>query len=648
MDAAVARQPEQTAFDENLAAFKAFAPHLYSRLAAIESPNTDLGPAADGGLDLLFRGQGLYGRDAVAFTRDQVQAFFAAPTREWIHEPNPESLEGEAGDYCGRLVAGLRAAGIAYDPVRKSKESHFLVVFGVGLGLHLEALFDEIDPRTVILIEPNLEFLHQSLHVAPWRRILERCAAGNVACSLLVERDPLKIATQARRLMQASNPALLDGVYFYSHYPSSILARSKEIIRHDLFLAISGLGFFEDELIMTRNALGNLARGDVAILSEFLPARQQPLFIVGSGPSIDRELDGIARRRDRVVLMSIGTGLRGLLERGIRPDYHVELENRTVNRDIMRATAAEFDLSGITLVGSLTVHPGMVEQFEDAILFFRERVSSTMLFGAPYQILQPAGPTVANTGLSAAIRLGFREIYLFGVDMGTKEAGRFHAKGSVYGAGLREDISQPNRSFAGNFGGAVTGLSVLNWSRHVLENVVRFYRGAVRVYNCSDGARIEGALPQVSRAIALPAEDVDKARLKREIAAGLTRCNPEIARKLWDEQGQAAATARTWTRLEAALQPADAAPECELDWVHRLYRIVQEEQERNPFLAAFLFGTVTVSLGCACWYDRRIVDPERRRVFREMALGEFRGLLANMKRPLDELLGEITARLPAA
>ena len=648
MEAAVACEAEQTAFDENLAAFKAFAPHLYSRLAAIKSPNTQLGLAEDGGLDLLFRGQGLYGRDAAAYTQAQIDTFFAAPTREWINEPNPEGLEGQTGDYCQRLADGMKAARIAYDPARKSEDSHFLIVFGIGLGLHVEALIEAIKPQTVILLEPNLEFLHQSLHITPWNRILDLCSAENIACSLLVDRDPLKLATQARRLMQANNPALLDGVYFYTHYPSSILSRAQEIIRHDLFLAISGLGFFEDELIMARNAMGNLARGDVAILSDFLPDREEPLFVVGSGPSIDKELDGLAGRGDKAVLMSVGTGLRGLLERGIRPDYHVELENGETNRDNLQTTAAEFGLGGITLVGSLTVHPGTAALFDDIILFFRERVSSTMLFGAPYQMLLPAGPTVANAGLISSIRLGFREIYLFGVDMGTKESGRFHAKGSIYGAGLREDVSKPSRSFAGNFGGEATGLSLLNWSRHVLENVARFYRGVVRVYNCSDGARIEGAVPKVSRAIALPGEAIDKDRVRQEIAAGLTRCNLAIARRLWDEQEQVAATARTWERIGIVLDQAAAMPDPDLSWVHRLYRIVKDEQETNPFMASFVFGTVTVALGCACWYDRRIVEDDDRRAFRRMAIAEFRTLVANMRGMLDELLDEITVQLPAA
>ncbi len=639
---------EQTAFDENLAAFKVFAPHVYVRLAAIDAPNTFLGLAADGGPDLLFRGHGLYGCDAVGYAEAQVRDFFAAPTREFVNEPDPASLEGEAGNYCARLTARLGEAEISYDRARGPAESHFLVVFGIGLGLHLEALIEKIKPRTVILIEPNLEFLHQSLHVTPWRKILDICAVENVVCSLIVDRDPLRIASKARHLMRSNNPGLLDGINFFTHYPSSILSRAREIVRHDLFLAISGLGFFEDELVMSRNAVTNLAHGDVTILSDFLPARDEPVFVIGSGPSIDKEFDSIAERAERAVLISIGTGLRGLLERGIRPDFHVELENGRVNVEIMRATAAEYDLGGITLIASLTVQSSMVVLFDHVILFFREKISSTMLFGGPYQILQPAGPTVANTGLVSAIRLGFREIYLFGVDMGTKDAGCFHAKGSVYGAGIRPDISKPSRRFPGNLGGEVTGLSILNWSRHVLQNVVRLYRGKVRIYNCSDGARIEGAVPKASRAIDLPSTAIDRDRLNAEIAGGLTRCNDVVARKLWDAQGQVAATARTWGQIEDVLTRAVQAPDPDMSWVHELYQMVKLEEERNPFMASFVFGTVTVSIGCACWYDTRIAQPEERQVFRRLAIKEFQTLIANMKGMLDELLSEIEATLPAA
>ena len=113
-----------------------------------------------------------------------------------------------------------------------------------------------------------------------------------------------------------------------------------------------------------------------------------------------------------------------LLNHGIRPDFHVELENGVGTLEMMAATAEAHDLSGITLIASVTVQPAMVPYFDKCIHFFRERVSSTELFSGPFSILQPAGPTVANTALICGIRMGFRELYLFGVDMGSKVAGR--------------------------------------------------------------------------------------------------------------------------------------------------------------------------------------------------------------------------------
>ena len=47
-------------FEANLAAFKACAPHLAGRLAAIERPNTELVVDAAGRIDINFRGQGFY------------------------------------------------------------------------------------------------------------------------------------------------------------------------------------------------------------------------------------------------------------------------------------------------------------------------------------------------------------------------------------------------------------------------------------------------------------------------------------------------------------------------------------------------------------------------------------------------------------
>ncbi|MDH3593963.1 MAG: DUF115 domain-containing protein [Rhodospirillales bacterium] len=639
--------PVPDLFQANLAAFKRWAPNLYGRLAAVTAPNSELTVGPDGRIDMAFRGQGFYDGDALAATSAQLEEYFAKPLRHAINEPEPERLEGACGDFCTAVTDRLAEQAISYDGANCPPESHVLVVFGIGLGLHVGPLIERTGARVAVLIEPNLEFLYHSLYLTDWHAIYESAAEEGRQVVVIVEQDSSTIASRGRQILRANNPALLDGIYLYTHYPSAVLEQAKERVQHELFLTLSGLGFFEDELIMTRNAVANLGRGSVEILCDYHRRRDEPLFIVGSGPSVEGDLDFIADHADRAVLISIGSGLRVLLQRGIRPDFHVELENGEGNVEIMAATAKDHDLGGITLLASLTVQPGMVEMFDRAILFFRERVSSTTLFHSGLGVLQPAGPTVANSALIAGIRLGFRELYLFGLDMGSKVEGRFHAEGSVYGAGLRAEVAKPNRRFAGNFGGEVTGETIFNWSRKVLEGALQAHRG-VRAYNCSDGARIAGAVPKVARAVELGAAPLDRTALQAAIAKGLRRYPLDHLRRTWGEQDSRAEAEEVFCFIERILDRAAEESEPGIDWIHEIFEAVRPDDPAKLVVTAYLSGTLSICIGCTNWYDRRIADPGDRQRYRRIAIGEFRALVGALRDKLFALFDEVDRRLTAA
>jgi len=634
-------------FQTNLAAFKRWAPHLYGRLSAVTNPNSALVVGPEGQIDMAFRGQGFYDGDAVAAANGQLERYFAKPLRHTINEPDPQRLEGAAGDFCLAVTRRLAEQAIVHDAANCPPESHVLVVFGIGLGLHIEPLIERTGAKLALLVEPNLELLYHSLFVTDWQGLYRQAAEDGRQIVVLVEQDSTTIVARARQTLRAGNPALLDGVYLYTHYPSAILEQAKQRLQQELVLTLSGLGFFEDELIMTRNAVANLSRGSAEILADYHAARDEPLFVVGSGPSVERDLAFIAACAQRAVLISIGTGLRVLLERGIRPDFHVELENGEGNVEIIAATAKEHDLAGITLVASLTVQPKLVEMFDRAILFFRERVSSTVLFSGDLKMLQPAGPTVANAALVAAIRLGFREVYLFGVDMGSKVEGRFHAEGSVYGAGLRAEVATPNQRFAGNFGGEVTGESIFNWSRHVLENVLRVHRG-LRAYNCSDGARIAGAVPKVARTVELAGAPLDRAALLADVTTSLRRYSTERLRGTWRDQDCRAQAQEIFGAVERVLERAVADPAAGIDWIHEIFEIVRPDDRAKLAATAYLSGSWMICIGCVSWYDRRILDADQRRRYRRIAVEEFAAMVADMRRRLDALFDEVDRRVAAA
>ncbi|MDJ0982748.1 MAG: DUF115 domain-containing protein [Kiloniellales bacterium] len=634
----------------NLAALRDWAPGLQAQLAGMSQVHSELLAEPDGELDIAFLGQRFYRADARAHAEAQVARFFEAPTRNLLNEPDPESLKGGIGDFCRRVTTRMSEAGIAYEKTLRREESHFLVVLGVGLGLHLPELMARSQCRCLILIEPTLENLYHSLRVLDWAELLAEADKRDVEIVFITDRDPSDIAQKTLSAIRGNNPVLTDGLYLFEHYPSAILQQAAAQLKRELYSTIRGLGFFEDEEVMARNSVANLDRPKLRLIDQPQPSLETPLFIVGSGPSLEQELDFIEGAAERVAVMSIGTTLRILLERGIRPDFHIELENTPNCARSVEATAAEFDTAGITFVGALSVDRRMSDCFEDPVFFLREENTGTVLLGQPVTTLSPSGPTVANAGLSAAIRLGFREIYLFGVDMGTREHGRYHADGSVFSTGLLPENRRAHQRFAGNFGGEAWGEAVLNWSRLYLEAVLRMFSG-VTVYNCSDGVRIEGAIPKVSRVIELPREVLDRPRLLAALKAGLAGFDRAELASICNAGFAKARDEAVLERLIDCLTAAEAGDLAELEWAHEIFRLLRAETAERSLIASFVKGSVIMILGCALWYDRRLSDRTQFAAFRRIALQEaiaalkdFRGRIERIFEDAEKVLKAPEAR----
>ena len=138
----------------------------------------------------------------------------------------------------------------------------FLVVFGLGLGHHLEELARRTKARWLILVEPIVEFFEHSLRgrglAGADRRISRRAAAASTS-------SPRSIpARWLPRIVRS-----MDGA---RHRLSPMAAGSSPIIRFWAFaearkrlheaieFAFINRGFFEDELRMMTNAVDEFRR----------------------------------------------------------------------------------------------------------------------------------------------------------------------------------------------------------------------------------------------------------------------------------------------------------------------------------------------------------------------------------------------------
>ena len=80
-----------------------------------------------------------------------------------------------------------------YDPKHAPEESHFMIVLGIGLGLHLAPLVARCGCRSLVLVEPTLENLYHSLHVADWSGLFSEAAARKIEITFVTDREPTTI-----------------------------------------------------------------------------------------------------------------------------------------------------------------------------------------------------------------------------------------------------------------------------------------------------------------------------------------------------------------------------------------------------------------------------------------------------------------------
>ncbi|NVK57575.1 MAG: motility associated factor glycosyltransferase family protein [Alteromonadaceae bacterium] len=161
-------------------------------------------------------GRTVYGLDPQAEISRQVEEF----TR---HAPYI-SLQAnkEADDFNGDKVNELKSLPVyqqhmAYQTLPESVD--VLVVFGLGLGFHIEKLVQQCRIKHLIIYEPEKQFFQCSVLAMDWQNLLQTMEDKGTAVYLQLEKDGRDLIENVQEL--ASNVAI-DGFYFLKHYNHDI------------------------------------------------------------------------------------------------------------------------------------------------------------------------------------------------------------------------------------------------------------------------------------------------------------------------------------------------------------------------------------------------------------------------------------------
>jgi hypothetical protein len=411
--------------------------------------------------------------------------------------------------------------GLNRYPSFGEKEIPLLIVFGSRLGWHLPRLLAEYKIRHLVVIETDLDAFRLSAFFQDYVQLTRLAHDKGTDLIFIVQSEIEKIARSLTGAMLRTGGLpqfFIHGAsLFYGVDDTEMVTRIRETIMETMWELFFGMGYFDDELVTIRHTFSNLKQGIPIYRRPRTIPKDAVAFIVGSGPSLDGLIPLLREYGDRAVIFSCGTALAILHRMGIKPDFHVEKERQNIIAEVIQKSISndmEF-LKGVNFIGLSPVYPEVFNMFDRYGMIVKAADTMGAILnhggGVPHEVILNGQPTVTNTAIDFALSAGFKNIYLFGVDFGSKDKEKHHSKHTVYMNLMPEEdhlkkilAHQPANDIIvpGNFGGEVHANKVLSFARPMMGHSISMYPDA-KVYNLNDGALIEHAIP-------LPPEDFAK------------------------------------------------------------------------------------------------------------------------------------------
>ncbi|MGM0630346.1 MAG: 6-hydroxymethylpterin diphosphokinase MptE-like protein [Pseudomonadota bacterium] len=500
----------------NLAAFKEYYPDIYDSIIefkAAQSLPIYVTKSGHGNIRDEETGLGIYGDNPVEESRVQVEENLRSPNVNRIdfsHYAKVNPGDKRLHMQFLRKLGGVAKKGGKAEQISSLGDSFpTAVIFGVGLGYHLEILTSQVNFNYTFIIEPSFQNFFLSLYCTDWSQIIERVDknSGSLFFHLGVSYDDF--IDDLINITKSVGAVCLTKCFCYRHLPTQKNTLLIKKLFERIYEIHGGYGFYNDSLTSIAHTVINtekdthLLESDIE-LSETL--RKTPVYIVGNGPSLDDSIEFIKETQKDAIVVAAGTAFQTLYQQGVETDFHVLIERPKVTYDVLINTLSKDAYSSTNLLTMSLVYPDACDLYEwvgmstkgtDAggdLLQLVSKLERGRFIGAPSY----PNPLVSNTALSFFLRMGFKQIYLFGVDNGYLSGGRHHASGSIYYKGELSSYvpKKANRKLPGNLEGEVWATDLLAMSCYQMQRALKHKSSDnVECFNVGDGAYIEGAKP---------------------------------------------------------------------------------------------------------------------------------------------------------
>jgi hypothetical protein len=237
-----------------------------------------------------------------------------------------------------------------------SPERTLVVVFGAGLGYHIE-LIEKNGFKNVIVIERNKKIFD----------IFSKIYSLPQTFYLIGPEDGPEKLDSVFSLMEIQNFKNIKTIIFRSTYEKELYFPFEN--RLERLLKVK-LGDFSTRLkfeeIWFINILRNLRflKFCVPVSTIFNYFKNTPVVLISAGPSLKESLKYLKEIEDYAILISVDTALLPLYEAGINVDFVYSLDSQVYNLGDFQQIDKKY-LSKVNFIFDIVANPGIISLFSE-------------------------------------------------------------------------------------------------------------------------------------------------------------------------------------------------------------------------------------------------------------------------------------------
>ncbi|HJE03666.1 hypothetical protein AAX26_00592 [Aliarcobacter thereius] len=409
----------------------------------------------------------------------------------------------------------------------KIKINKFIFI-GTLLGVHINDFHNNLNAKSYLIIEPNIEVFRLSLFLCDYESL---CKNSKLFFAINENNSTLEKITKN----------FLENQYELNHLIHFELSSENNsyLIEElqNIFIHNSQMRYpFSDFIISLKRGYNYFFEEKKSIINlsqnQNLFENKKVLFL-GAGVSLAKNLEWLYLNQEKFVIVASSAVLKHLRILEIIPDTILAIDGQKEPMIEQFNTDSKMYKDSIILA-SIKLDTELFLKLKDTKIFFMQ--NSLELF-SNYGFL--SGVTVGDIGIDIIAKLGAKEIYLLGIDasidskngkthIGTHKSSRKLNLNKKHNGDFRKDIVYVK----GNFEEKVPTFKEYLEMIESAENIIFEHFEFVKVYNLGDGAYFKGATSLKIEKLKSNLEKIDKKKLNIELLENLKKISKQTLEEI--------------------------------------------------------------------------------------------------------------------